>query len=102
MASKAPSSETTSDQLVSDTELPNLEEVTPKLQTLEAEVTPKLSEMSMEEQPLKEAKEIPLPSVTSDDDEFHEASESVSLEFLPFLCLSFCSSSSLESWIELA
>ena len=47
---------------VSDNELPNLEEVTPK----------------MAEASLDEAKEIPLPAITSDEEEFHEASESVS------------------------
>ena len=48
---------------VSDNELPNLEEVTPK----------------MAETSLDEAKEIPLPAITSDEEEFHEASESVSV-----------------------
>jgi hypothetical protein len=51
---------TTTELPVSDNELPNLEEVTPKI----AQVS------------LEEAKDIPLPTVTSDDDEFHEASES--------------------------
>jgi len=46
---------------VSDNELPNLEEVTPKM-----------AQASL----IEEAKDIPLPAVTSDDDEFHEASES--------------------------
>merc|ERR1711935_389301 len=53
---------TTTELPVSDNELPNLEEVTPKI----AQVS------------LEEAKDIPLPTATSDDDEFHEASESVS------------------------
>merc|ERR1712210_110534 len=52
--------DTTTELPVSDNELPNLEEVTPKI----AQVS------------LEEAKDIPLPTVTSDDDEFHEASES--------------------------
>ena len=51
-----------SDLPVSDNELPNLEEVTPKMANVS----------------LEEANDIPLPAVTSDDDEFHEASESVS------------------------
>merc|ERR1712008_473421 len=54
------STNTTTELPVSDNELPNLEEVTPKI----AQVS------------LEEAKDIPLPTVTSDDDEFHEASES--------------------------
>ena len=53
---------------MSDNELPNLEEVTPKI----AQVS------------LEEAKDIPLPTVTSDDDEFHEASESVSLSHMKY------------------
>ena len=57
---------TTTELPVSDNELPNLEEVTPKI----AQVS------------LEEAKDIPLPTVTSDDDEFHEASESVSLSHM--------------------
>ena len=58
--------DTTTELPVSDNELPNLEEVTPKI----AQVS------------LEEAKDIPLPTVTSDDDEFHEASESVSLSHM--------------------
>ena len=58
--------DTTTELPVSDNELPNLEEVTPKI----AQVS------------LEEAKDIPLPTVTSDDDEFHEASESVSLSHI--------------------
>merc|ERR1712083_649704 len=46
---------------VSDNELPNLEEVTPKM---------------AQASPIEEAKDIPLPALASDDDEFHEASES--------------------------
>jgi len=50
-----------SEQQVSDNELPNLEEVTPKM-----------AQASL----IEEAKDIPLPAAASDDDEFHEASES--------------------------
>merc|ERR1739840_90781 len=50
---------------VSDNELPNLEEVTPKM-----------AQASL----IEEATQIPLPAVTSDDDEFHEASESHELD----------------------
>ena len=50
---------------MSDNELPNLEEVTPKM-----------AQASL----IEEATQIPLPAVTSDDDEFHEASESHELD----------------------
>ena len=60
--------DTTTELPVSDNELPNLEEVTPKI----AQVS------------LEEANDIPLPTVTSDDDEFHEASESVSLSHMKY------------------
>lgn len=42
-----------------DDEIPNLEEVTPKM-----------AQVKIDEQ-------VPLPSATSDEEEFHEASESV-------------------------
>ena len=44
-----------------DDEIPNLEEVTPKM-----------AQVKIDEQ-------VPLPSATSDEEEFHEASESVIL-----------------------
>merc|ERR1719427_1305258 len=52
---------TTNELPVSDNELPNLEEVTPKM-----------AQASL----IEEANDIPLPAIASDDDEFHEASES--------------------------
>ena len=63
MENKQPSEEQ-SEQNVSESELPNLEEVTPKM-----------SEVKLNED---ESKEVPLPLATSDEEEFHEASESVS------------------------
>ena len=63
MENKQPSEEQ-SEQNVSESELPNLEEVTPKM-----------SEVKLNED---ESKEVPLPPATSDEEEFHEASESVS------------------------
>jgi hypothetical protein len=56
---------TTTELPVSDNELPNLEEVTPKM-----------AQASL----IEEAQDIPLPAITSDDDEFHEASESHEVE----------------------
>ena len=56
-------SEEQSEPNVSESELPNLEEVTPKM-----------SEVKLED----ESKEVPLPPTASDEEEFHEASESVS------------------------
>ena len=63
MENKQPSEEQ-SEQNVSESELPNLEEVIPKI-----------SEVKLNED---ESKEVPLPPATSDEEEFHEASESVS------------------------
>jgi len=54
-------SEEQSEPNVSESELPNLEEVTPKM-----------SEVKLED----ESKEVPLPPTASDEEEFHEASES--------------------------
>jgi len=61
MENKQPSEEQ-SEQNVSESELPNLEEVIPKM-----------SEVKLNED---ESKEVPLPPATSDEEEFHEASES--------------------------
>ena len=51
---------------MTESELPNLEVVTPQM-----------SKVSLEDH--AEAVEVPLPPATSDEEEFHEASESVRL-----------------------
>ena len=56
---------------VSESELPNLEEVTPKMSNVNLDDDASL--------------EVPLPAATSDEEEFHEASESVSTQSKPFL-----------------
>ena len=58
---------------VSESELPNLEEVTPKM-----------SNVTLDDDA---SSEVPLPAATSDEEEFHEASESVSTRSKSFLLI---------------